>query len=537
MNNNYQTAETRGRMQSPVSEQNDTTMKRTTAFLLAVILLASIEGRAEEQFGIKAMYVDFRTEVRTMSSLKELASKAASLGFNTMLMEYEATFPFYEDATLQNRYSFTKEEISDFVSYCSGLGLDVIPLQNCMGHAQYILKHDRYAALREDPKDMSQVCPLRIKEAVPVFSEIFREVAALHPSEYFHIGCDETFLLGSCPECSEYAAKYGKSKLFVEYVKAMCGIVADMGKTPVIWADIILKHPENLGELPENLVFMDWNYGWDVDRFGKISNLIEAGVNLWGATALRSGPDDIYLTQWEKHFNNLRDFVPFARSSGYRGMVQTSWSTSGAYSYNYSMKNEILEMFPTRSVYPESGFNILIEATSWAFSHDEPLDPEKFVKEYAAEKFGFGENEASILWKYFTMPQETVSAKTGKDAKGRTISEVISQAQQMKDSMDALRPSANKKEIMHLRLMLDIRLNYLQFKQCESEFESPEYNDFKREALAGRMKAICREGRRIDRRFARLNRNFLKPGEIRYIQQLRGGKMDALYAALVRDDR
>ena len=512
-------------------------MKRTTAFIFAILLLACINGRADGQFGVKAMYVDFRTEVRTMSSIKELASKAAGLGFNTMLMEYEATFPFDDNATLQNRYSFTKEEIQDFVSYCSRLGLDVIPLQNCMGHAQYILKHDRYAALREDAKDMSQVCPLKIKEAIPVFTDIFKEVAALHPSKYFHIGCDETFLLGSCPECAAYAEKYGKSKLFVEYVKAMCKIVTDMGKIPVIWADIILKHPENLGELPKELIFMDWNYGWDVNRFGKISNLIDAGVNLWGATALRSGPDDIYLTQWEKHFNNLRDFVPFARSSGYQGMVQTSWSTSGAYSYNYGMKNEILEMFPTRSVYPESGFNILIEATSWAFSHEEPLDPEKFVKEYAERKFGFDDKESEILWEYFTMPQETVSARTGKDAKGRTIEEVILSARQMKEKMDALRPSSNKKEIKHLRLMLDIRLNYLEFKQCESEFESEGYNESDREGLKERMKAICREGRKIDRKFARLNRNFLKPGEIRYLQHLRGDKMDALYATLARDDR
>lgn len=510
-------------------------MKHITVLILT-LLLACMPGRTEDRFGVKAMYVDFRTEVRTLSSLKELASQAAGLGFNTMLMEYEATFPFDRHATLQNRYAFTEDEIREFVSWCTDLGLDVIPLQNCMGHAQYILRHDRYAALREDPKDMSQVCPLKIDEAVPVFTEIFSEVAALHPSRYFHIGCDETFLLGSCPECAEYAAEFGKSKLFVEYVKAMCRIVLDMGKIPVIWADIILKHPENLGELPEELIFMDWNYGWDVNRFGKISNLLDAGVNLWGATALRSGPDDIYLTQWEKHFNNLRDFVPFARKSGYQGMVQTSWSTSGAYSYNYGMRNEILEMFPTRSVYPESGFNILIEATAWAFKHDEPLDPEGFVKDYAARKFGFTEEDAEVLWSYFTMPQEIVSARTGKDAKGVPVGEVIARAEKMKKEMDALRPSANRNEIRHLRLMLDIRLNYLKFKQCESEYESAGYDASCRPGLAKSMKVICREGRRIDRRFARLNRKFLKPGEIRYIQELRGGKMEAFYFALTRRD-
>lgn len=513
-------------------------IKRLTLAVLAGMLAVGINMTAQNKsdgFKEKVMYVDFRTQVHTMDALKELAQKVAADGFTCMMLEYEATFPFEKHATLQNRYAFTKEEITDYVAFCDKLGLEVIPLQNCMGHMQYFLKHDRYSFLREDSKDMSQVCPLRIKQAVPVFKEVFAEVAALHPSKYFHIGCDETFLLGKCKHCAAYAAEHGKSKLFVEYVKAMCQIVLDMGKTPIIWADIILKYPENLGELPEELIYLDWNYGWDVNKFGKISNLIDAKVNLWGASALRSGPDDIYLTQWEKHFNNLRDYVPFARKSGYQAMVQTSWSTSGAYSYNYTARNEILQMFPIRSVYPESGFNILLAATAWAYNHVEPLEPKAFVYEYAKEKFGFDEADCQTLWDYFTMPQEQVTVRNGKDIKGRLIKDVLVDAYAMRDRLNALKPSANKVEIEHFKLMLDIRINYLEFKQCESELESKKYEISQRAGLAERMTKICKEGNKIDKRFEKLNKNYLKPGEIVYIQHLRGDKMEAMLRNLTYD--
>lgn len=503
-----------------------------TAFSLSV----SASGTPAADFEAKVMYVDYRTQVHTMASLKALADRCAAMGMNTMLLEYEATFPFEKHATLKNQYAFTKEEITDYVDYCARLGLDVIPLQNCMGHAQYILKHDRYAFLRENARDFSQVCPLKIDQARPVFKEIFSEVAALHPSKYFHIGCDETFLLGSCPACRAYANEHGKSKLFVEYVKAMCELVREMGKTPIIWADIILKYPENLAELPEDLVYMDWNYGWDVNHFGNISNLLDAGVNIWGATALRSGPDDLHLTQWEKHFYNLRNFVTFARENGYKGMVQTSWSTSGAYSYNYSMKEEVLQMFPTRSVYPESGFNILLEATGWAFTHAEPFEPEAFVRNYAKEKFGFDEAGATTLWDYFTMPQEIVNARNGKDDKGRPIAQVLDDCYKMRVKMQALKPKAAREEIDHLMLMLDIRINYLEFKLCESEFESPDYTDAQREGLARRMVTVCKEGRSIDKRLWKLNKNYLKPGEIAYLQELRGNKMNTFLKILKNQD-
>lgn len=505
------------------------------ALILSVVASAAYAQDKTGDFEQKIMYVDFRTQVHTIDALKQLAQKVAAEGFTSMLLEYEATFPFEKHATIQNRYAFTKEEIADLVAFCKDLGLDVIPLQNCMGHMQYILRHDRYAVLREDPKDMSQVCPLKIKQAVPIFKEIFSEVAELHPSKYFHIGCDETFLLGSCKKCAAYAQEHGKSKLFVEYVKAMCKIVLDMGKIPVIWADIILKYPENLGELPKELIYLDWNYGWDVNKFGKISNLIDAKVNLWGGSALRSGPDDIYLTQWEKHFNNLRDYIPFARKSGYTGIVQTSWSTSGAYSYKYTVRNEILEMYPMRSVYPESGFNILLAATAWAFNHTEPLDPKSFVYDYAKEKYGFDEAGCQTLWDYFTMPQEQIIVKNGKDYKGRLIKDVLADAYVMRDRLAALKPSANKVEIEHFKLMLDIRINHLEFKQCESEFESKNYEISQRPALAERMTRICKEGKKIDKRFAKLNKDYLKPGEIVFIQNLRGEKMDTFLRNLTYD--
>lgn len=513
-------------------------MRRITLLTALAFLAFSLFAQVPESgsgFKVKAMYVDFRTQVHTVEAIKALAKQVAEKGMNTLIFEYEATFPFEKHATLKNNYAFTKDEIRDLVSYCEGLGLDVIPLQNCMGHMQYLLQHERYAALREDPKDVSQVCPLRIGEAVPIFKEIFSEVAALHPSRYFHIGCDETFLLGSCAECSAYAAKYGKSKLFVEYVKAMCEIVHEMGKTPVIWADIILKHPENLSELPDDLVYMDWNYGWNVNQFGPLSNLTEANKTIWGASALRSYPDDLFLTQWMKHFNNLRDFVPFARKSGYAGMVQTSWSTSGIYSYVYGTGNEILRLVPNRSVYPESGFNILIEATAWAYNHDEALDPESFVRAYAKNQYGFNEEDAGALWSYFTMPQEVVSVRNGKDAKGTPIPELIATAQQMRARLAALSPKSHKQEIAHLLLMLDIRINYLEFKQCESEFESGSYDGTTQKALAERMTRICKSGREIDKRLWRLNKHYLKPGEIHYLASLRGDKMNAFLKSLNDD--
>jgi len=41
------------------------------------------------------------------------------------------------------------------------------------------------------------------------------------------------------------AAIEGTSKLYIDHIKMLCDIVISLGKIPVLWADIALKHPES----------------------------------------------------------------------------------------------------------------------------------------------------------------------------------------------------------------------------------------------------------------------------------------------------
>ena len=133
--------------------------------LVSVFLCLCVPARSAappSDFKVRAFYLDCRTQVMTVSAIKELASDLSKKEINTLLIEYEATFPFQKHATLCNQLAFSRSEVQDIVSYCTSLGIEVIPLQNCFGHCEYILRHDRYAHLREDSKEVSQVCPLKI---------------------------------------------------------------------------------------------------------------------------------------------------------------------------------------------------------------------------------------------------------------------------------------------------------------------------------------------------------------------------------------
>ncbi len=475
---------------------------------VAGILMACHLSLSAKSFEVRAVYLDFRTQVMTMPAMKAFVADAASKGMNAVVVEWEATFPFKDNLVLRNRFAFSESEVKDFISYCSRLGVDVIPLQNCFGHSEYILRHERYAVLKEDKKDRSQVCPMKADEAEGIFRSIFSEIAQAHPSEYLHIGCDETRLLGHCSECRREIQEGGISKLYVDYVSRMCRIVSSLGKRPMIWADIILKHPEALQSLPEDVIIVDWNYGWNQDHFGKMDNLRNSGREIWGACSLRSHPDNLYLVQWRKHLENIFSYTSYAADCGFKGIINTSWSTSGTYGYIYDDKNEVIDIQPVREVYPQNGFDMLMTAYSNVLS-DNPYSPDEFIGNYCLTRLGLShEEDIAAIKDYFNMDQNPVYSFQGDTGR---VDKELQNCLDVRERLVRLRFRKDAADVAgHLELMLDIRINYLRFKQIDLRMESEEFSPQEVSETLARLERIDKESGKLRESFLRLNGQYLK---------------------------
>jgi len=456
-------------------------------------------------------------------------------GINTLIMEWEATYPFAKHPLIPNRYAYSKAEIISFIKYCSGLGIDVIPLQQSFGHVEYILRNERYKDLREDQKDFSQVCPLQTEQDKALFTDLYTELASTHTSKYIHIGGDETYLLGHDERCRLKAAKEGKSKLYIDYIKMLCDIVIKLGKTPVLWADIALKYPDAIKLLPKSTVFIDWNYGWDMNNFGDHKKLVQSGYEIWGAPAIRSSPDNYFLTQWEKHFKNIRDFVPAAAALGYKGIVMTSWSTSGQYSPVFESENEMAEEYAIRHVYPLSGFNMLVEAYTESIINAKPINIDAFVTNYCMERYGFNAVQSAKFWHALKItPYEIRNGKV-ESVMQFTIGQVLDSTKMALETLYQLKPDKNKDEFEHYRVMTGIRVNYLQFEQILQNVNLPSFTSAMVPGVLHELKNLMITEDVIDMHFTELNKNFLNPSEIETENTNRNLRVRLLYDRLSRN--
>jgi hexosaminidase len=510
-------------------------IRRGLLAVLMVLVFYPVQAKAIQatdtatHFKIRAFHIDMRIQVMKLGALKKLACQLHQQGINTLIMEWEGAYPYRDETLISNRYAYKRSEITDFVNYCHSMKMDVIPLQQTFGHVEYILKHYKYAYLREDDKDFSQVCPTELDSCRALFTKLLKDMADTHGSPYIHIGGDETFLLGHCEKCQRKVAKVGLSGLYFDYIKMICDIVVSLGKKPVLWADIALHYPEKIHLLPKQTIFIDWNYGWDLNYFGNHTQLLNSGYTIWGAPALRSEPDNFYITKWKTHFENINSFIPEMRRLNYQGAVMTSWSTSGAYSTVFDSNNDPVALYPIRRVYPLAGFNLLINAYTTALKTNAPLNIDAFINNYCKNRFGFNRaNSERFKEALFMAPYTVINGKVqaNQDISLARLTDSTGLALRL---FTGLKPRFHKKEYAHYVLMTEIRYFYLKVLQVEAQMNGKNFNLQTAHKFIPVLTGLKQKSMALNKAFGQLNGDFLCSGEIEAENELRNAKLNSLY--------
>jgi hypothetical protein len=157
--------------------------------------------------------------------------------------------------------AYTAEELKKLIAYGQEKGIELIPEIESFGHSNYITRTRRYKFLNDSSagNDYNALCPVS-DSTLALMKDLYGEIAAIFPSKYFHIGCDEVNWGGS--ELSKEALKTrSKSQIWADYVNSLNRYVKSLGKKTIMWGDVpIYVDPKVLDLLDRDLVIMDWNY-------------------------------------------------------------------------------------------------------------------------------------------------------------------------------------------------------------------------------------------------------------------------------------
>ncbi len=192
----------------------------------------------------------------------EEVDRFARFGYRALLVEYEDVFPYRSaDFSTAPNEVWSSEFLEEFLSKARACGLEVIPLQQTLGHLEYALRWDVHTAFRM-PVGFPSTLHLGSETAKSWLKALLVEMIQAHPdSQFIHLGMDEARSL------SAYAKSIDQDPLaiFLEYLEELCAICEQHRKTPIIWSDMLEDHLRSVNlsricEFRERVILACWDY-------------------------------------------------------------------------------------------------------------------------------------------------------------------------------------------------------------------------------------------------------------------------------------
>ena len=267
-----------------------------------------------------------RDKVPTMDSLRAVIDRLAGLKVNQVQLYSEHTFAYRNHAEVHGAASpLDAGETLELDAFCRARHVELVPNQNCLGHMNRWLAHDRYRPLAIEPDGFVDPYgiarrPMTIEPGNPASLALVRELLAellpLFSSRRVHVGLDEAWELPAL-----------RIDDFLSWVTTLRALPELEGREMLMWGDMISGRRDQIDRLPAGVTVCEWGYDDWYPFDERCAVLAEAGVPFWVAPGTSS-----WLSILGR-FTNARltcsRAAAAALAHGGSGFLNTDWGDNG----------------------------------------------------------------------------------------------------------------------------------------------------------------------------------------------------------------
>jgi hypothetical protein len=276
---------------------------------------------------VRGVMVDIsRDKVPTTASLHALIDRLASLKINQLQLYSEHTFAYPNHPEVHAAASpLDADEILALDAYCSERHIELVPNQNCLGHMNRWLSHERYRPLAiapdgfTDPYGITRA-PMTIEPNDPrslvLVRELLAELLPLFTSRRVHVGLDEAWELP--PE---------RIDDFLSWAATLRGLPELKGREMLMWGDMVSGDSGLVGRLPAGVTVCEWGYDDWYPFDERCAILAGAGVPFWVAPGTSSWMS--ILGRVTNARNTCQRAAAAALAHGATGYLNTDWGDLG----------------------------------------------------------------------------------------------------------------------------------------------------------------------------------------------------------------
>ncbi len=287
---------------------------------------------------VRGYYLDqARGRSTKLSELKRQIDLLSRYKINQYQLYIEQSFAFRGFSEMWRDDSvITPEEIMELDRYCRDRDIEFVPSIASFGHLYELLRTKSYEDICEledvSGKEFSfwekmqhHTVNVSDERSFEVIRRMLDEFLPLFSSKLVNICADETFDLGK-GKSKEMAEKVGTSRLYMDFLKKLCGYVTEKGKIPMFWGDIVYKFPESINELPKETICMAWGYGAS-EKDDACKAISEVGANLYICPGVNGW--NTLINRLDTAYSNIKVMCEYAEKYGAIGVLNTDWGDFG----------------------------------------------------------------------------------------------------------------------------------------------------------------------------------------------------------------
>src|SRR6056300_1829417 len=298
------------------------------------------------KIAFRPIQIDIKHHLEKKEYYYDLIDELAQLKINGMILEIEDKLQYKRRPEVASSDALSIEEWKAISEYAIARNISISPLVQGLGHASFILKHEKNKHLRDDPESDWAFNPLDPETYNLQFDLYLDALEAFPHGKYLHVGGDEVQTTGRGS---------GKSALELNliWLNKVTTFADENNRTPIFWDDMPLKQAglmapiydanmdsktvdsiwvlnepklnKFIEQFPKNCVYMRWNYhmaesygnGKAMDWFS--SN----GFQVIGATAGQTRWT--LMPQRESNIDQIRTFAEQSINRNYNGLLLTLW--------------------------------------------------------------------------------------------------------------------------------------------------------------------------------------------------------------------
>ena len=293
----------------------------------------------------RSIHIDVKHHTEKKEYYFKLIDELASLKINGIIVEFEDKLGYEKRPIIAAPDSYSISWWKSLSNYANDRNIKISPLIQGLGHASFILKHDKYKGLRDVSDNDWAFNPLN-PETYDVQFDLYKDAMEATPHGHFlHVGGDEVRVID----------RDGKKgfELNLLWLNKVSEFAKQNNRTPIFWDDMYLKHggvwmvtrntkltkakvdsiwinnekklTEYLDDFPKNCIYMRWNYfyTWAEGNLKTIDWYKENNLKVMGATAGQ--------TRWvlmPQDYSNIESIKSFSLTSVEKnldGLLLTLW--------------------------------------------------------------------------------------------------------------------------------------------------------------------------------------------------------------------